>query len=385
MLDRLLNTNDPNEKWSTEEMLQALDIRIWPSHSFSYHEAPARLSLQELFDWIISDDDDPRPGYMISPMLDRRSVGMKSFWKAVAALNAANFQSNIIEIWKLKHEKMLRSLRVKGSERYKWSKPLTPAARAGGFCFGLVCVKRKPPRRSNFFCLRQKSTEEPDCFGRHVEEVTVLVFSSLVKRTDLDVLVLARRAAGSDRKILALLDRVGIGAGAHQLAIARYVHAADICIIYNHQVDPLVDHAVHRLESLDNLPLVVCEPGDGDFSPALLVDKVSDHVTGAAFGLLAVAAKDVDCIAGPVQHPIFLLHAELHFPALWKGNIRVCASAFWIALAYFGVAGNSPIALFHHPARLEADDFAGFGTGLDLAPTLGFQWRGRRVNFGCRR
>ena len=127
MLDELLNTNDLNEKWSTEEMLRALGIRIWPSHSFLHHEAPAHLSLQELFDLVISDDDDPRPGYLVSPMLDRRCVGMKSFRKAVAALNAADFQPNIQEIWKLKHEKMRRSLRVVGFERYKWSKPLTPA------------------------------------------------------------------------------------------------------------------------------------------------------------------------------------------------------------------------------------------------------------------
>ncbi|TSA37539.1 MAG: hypothetical protein D4R65_00695 [Verrucomicrobiaceae bacterium] len=130
MLDELLNTNDPNQKWSTEEMLRVLGIRIWTSHSFKYHEAPAHLSLQELFDLVISDDDDSRPGYLVSPMLDRRTVGIKGFWKAVAALNAADFQSNIKEIWRLKHEKMLRSLRVVGSERYKWSKPLN---RAGWF------------------------------------------------------------------------------------------------------------------------------------------------------------------------------------------------------------------------------------------------------------
>lgn len=52
---------------------------------------------------------------------------MKAYWKGVAVLNAADFQSNIKEIWKLKHEKMQRSLRVAGFERYKWSKPLTPA------------------------------------------------------------------------------------------------------------------------------------------------------------------------------------------------------------------------------------------------------------------
>ena len=129
MLDELLNTKDPNRKWPAEEMIQALGLPIRLAHSFSHHddEPPRQLSLQELFDLVISDDDDPRPGYLISPMLDRRCVGMKAFWKAVAGLNAADFQSNIKEIWRLKHEKMLRSLRVIGSERYKWSKPLSPA------------------------------------------------------------------------------------------------------------------------------------------------------------------------------------------------------------------------------------------------------------------
>jgi len=73
-------------------------------------------------------------------MLDRRSVGMKAFWKAVAALNTADFQPNIKNIWKLKYEKMLRSLRVVGSERYKWSKPLN---RAGMFysCTRIAAMK----------------------------------------------------------------------------------------------------------------------------------------------------------------------------------------------------------------------------------------------------
>jgi len=129
MLDELLNTKDPNRKWPAEEMIQALGLPIRLAHSFSHHddEPPRQLSLQELFDWIISDEDDPRPGYMISPMLDRRNFGMKGFREAVATLNTTDFQPSIKEIWKLKHEKMLRSLRVVGFERYKWSKPLTPA------------------------------------------------------------------------------------------------------------------------------------------------------------------------------------------------------------------------------------------------------------------
>lgn len=65
---------------------------------------------------------------------------MKAFWKAVAALNTADFQPNIKNIWKLKYEKMLRSLRVVGSERYKWSKPLN---RAGMFysCTRIAAMK----------------------------------------------------------------------------------------------------------------------------------------------------------------------------------------------------------------------------------------------------
>ena len=127
MLDELLNTNDPDKKWPAEEMLRALGLRVRSSHTFSHHQPPTHLSLQELFDLVISDEDDPRPGYLISPMLDRRNIGMKAFREAVAALNAADFQTNIKKIWKPKNEKMLRSLRVVGFERYKWSKPLTPA------------------------------------------------------------------------------------------------------------------------------------------------------------------------------------------------------------------------------------------------------------------
>ena len=142
MLDEILNTNDPDKKWPAEEMLRALGLRVRSAHSFSHHQPPTHLSLQELFDLVISDDDDPRPGYLISPMLDRRNIGMKAFREAVAALNAADFQTNIKEIWKPKNEKMLRSLRVVGFERYTWSKPLNRA----GMCYSATrseAVKKK--------------------------------------------------------------------------------------------------------------------------------------------------------------------------------------------------------------------------------------------------
>jgi len=116
MLDKLLNTNDPNEKWPTEEIVRALGLPVRLRSSIPYHQdqTPRPISLQELFDWVISDEDDPRPGYLISPMLDYRNVGMKGFRETVAILNAAAFHPSIKEIWELKHQKMLRSLRVIG-------------------------------------------------------------------------------------------------------------------------------------------------------------------------------------------------------------------------------------------------------------------------------
>lgn len=44
MLDELLNTNDPNEKWPAEEMLRAPGIRICSSHSYLYITSPPHTS-----------------------------------------------------------------------------------------------------------------------------------------------------------------------------------------------------------------------------------------------------------------------------------------------------------------------------------------------------
>ena len=144
MLDKLLNTNDPNEKWPTEEMIRALGLPVRLRSFIKYHQdKPTKpISLQELFDWVISDDDDPRPGDLISPMLDYRNIGMKGFRETVAILNAAAFQPNIKEIWELKHQKMLRSLRVIGFSTHAWSKPLNWA---GSFysCTRIEMLKKK--------------------------------------------------------------------------------------------------------------------------------------------------------------------------------------------------------------------------------------------------
>jgi len=131
MLEEILNTNDPNRNWPAEAMLRALGLPIRLVHDFLPHEdgIPRQLSLQELFDFVISDADDPRPRFLISPLLDSRHLGMKSFRETVAVLNSTEFQPNIQKIWKLKHKKMEGSLRVKGFARYNWSKPLTPAGK----------------------------------------------------------------------------------------------------------------------------------------------------------------------------------------------------------------------------------------------------------------
>ena len=142
-------------------MLHALDLPVCLRTHILHHrdDASRPTSLQDLFDWIISDDDDPRPGYLISPMLDYRNVGMKAFRETIAILNAAAFQPNIKEIWELKHKKMLRSLRVIGFNIHACSKPLNWA---GSFysCTRIEMLKKDRGDSSQARCSSKRRSKK---------------------------------------------------------------------------------------------------------------------------------------------------------------------------------------------------------------------------------
>lgn len=83
------------------------------------------LTLYEVFELVISSEKDPRPGYLISKMLDARCVGKKTFLGVMGSMAELDFGKQCNLVWKSKYANFLNAHRVKGSCQYGWSFPIT--------------------------------------------------------------------------------------------------------------------------------------------------------------------------------------------------------------------------------------------------------------------
>ena len=82
-------------------------------------------TLNEVFEVVISSEKDPRPGYIITKMLDFRNVGIKTYLKVVKSLSEIDFGQRCNHVWKNKYTVFLNSHRVKGCRTHSWSTPIT--------------------------------------------------------------------------------------------------------------------------------------------------------------------------------------------------------------------------------------------------------------------
>jgi hypothetical protein len=84
------------------------------------------VSLAEIFELMISSNPDPRPGYLVCPLLDFRNIGRKSFLELVRTLSAIDFGPACNAAWQERHQWFLNAHRLKGASDYSWSFPITP-------------------------------------------------------------------------------------------------------------------------------------------------------------------------------------------------------------------------------------------------------------------
>jgi hypothetical protein len=73
-------------------------------------------------DLVIADEDHAKQGYLITPLLDMRCVGVKGFWSAVRRLTEADLGQRSNEEWRKKLTRLRQSSRIVGV-RQTWSKP----------------------------------------------------------------------------------------------------------------------------------------------------------------------------------------------------------------------------------------------------------------------
>lgn len=119
--------DDLNRGWSKNDLLFTLGFTDSARRMLcDWHwERRDSVSLDEVFELVISSDEDPRPGYIISRLLDIRGVGRKGLLGVLRRIPCLELGEKCRSAWEAKYRRFLDSHRVKGAGAYNWSFPLT--------------------------------------------------------------------------------------------------------------------------------------------------------------------------------------------------------------------------------------------------------------------
>jgi hypothetical protein len=72
---------------------------------------------------VISDKPHPKPGFLMTPLVDFRNVRLKTFWETVKRLAELDLGDHWNEEWKRRLDRLRQASRLQGEGRYSWSKP----------------------------------------------------------------------------------------------------------------------------------------------------------------------------------------------------------------------------------------------------------------------
>ena len=122
----IAKSDDLMKSWSISELLVFLGFPIQARNGLQwYWQEKETVTLSEVFDFVISCDEVPSSGIIISKMLNVRCIGIKTFHTAVRHMATLNFGKKCNRVWKEKYKLFQNARRVKGSRTTGWTAPIT--------------------------------------------------------------------------------------------------------------------------------------------------------------------------------------------------------------------------------------------------------------------
>jgi len=122
----LRQTDDLVRPWPAPNLLDALvPSAMTKTALLRYWEETAQICLRDLMDMVISTETDPRPEYLISPLLDLRCAGVKGLRSTVDHLSDVDLGPRCNAAWDARLGLLARARRIKGARPLAWSKPIT--------------------------------------------------------------------------------------------------------------------------------------------------------------------------------------------------------------------------------------------------------------------
>ena len=123
----IIGRDDLNWEWPKKLLLTDLEIPSTVKNTILrwYKHEQDKMTLIELFDLVISNETDPREGYLISPLLELRYIRKSGFLGTVNSISKIRFGNRCNGAWELKYSRFLNAHRVKGELIHSWSFPIT--------------------------------------------------------------------------------------------------------------------------------------------------------------------------------------------------------------------------------------------------------------------
>jgi len=128
-METIRRADDPDKKWKVGYLVQALRQKVITQNAITHHFEWAKqseVSLRELMDLAVSPKEHPKPGYLITPLLDFRCVGLRGFWSAVRQLTESDLGERCNEEWRKRLIRLRHALRIVGGGRCSWSTRCEP-------------------------------------------------------------------------------------------------------------------------------------------------------------------------------------------------------------------------------------------------------------------
>lgn len=131
-LENIRKADDLEKKWKVGYLAQGIRPKVITQNAIIHHfkwAKIAEISLRELMDVTISEQVHPKAGYLITPVLDFRCIGVEGFWSLVSRLTESDLGERCNEEWRKRLTRLNKASRIVGGGRYSWSKPAGPPPR----------------------------------------------------------------------------------------------------------------------------------------------------------------------------------------------------------------------------------------------------------------
>ena len=123
MLHEIQNADDPYRKWPKAQLLTAIGIPLKTKNILCnvYWKDENFVSLRNVFELVVSEKTDPRPGYIVSGLISLRTIGLKTFMQVTTIFSNTDMGPKCNAEWKRRYQELTAAKRIVRNSNEPWS------------------------------------------------------------------------------------------------------------------------------------------------------------------------------------------------------------------------------------------------------------------------